>query len=179
MSSPDHTDSEGESRDDAQDSRGTMRDCLVSFLETVADAEAHGTQRQEGTIDRERSTVSYAYAVTVGLTSLKKHETDGEVTDRTTGVDADVVDVSTHGNTEQRIETRHHGDGVYTLVANLPDTATAAIEAVVDETGSELQLLIDGAVFERISVAPPDTIITGAAVTNGILTVQLLQTESS
>jgi len=175
MPSPDDTDTERGSGDDAQDSRGTLRDCLVSFLETVADADTHGTQHREGTIDRGRSTVSYEYAVTVGLLSPEEH--GAEETDRPTGGDTDVVDVSTGANTEQRIETRHHGEGAYTLVADLPDAATATIEAVVDETGSELQLVMDGAVVEHIAVNPDDTTITDAAVTNGILTVRLQQTE--
>jgi len=177
MSSPDDTDSESEPRDDAQDSRGTLRDHLVSFLETVADAEAHGTQRREGSIDGERSTVSYEYAVSVGLPSPEEQSTEREGADHPTGADTDVVGASTRGDADQRIETRHHGDGVYTLVADLPDAATATIEAVVDETGSELRLVVDGAVVERISVDPGDTTITDAAVTNGILTVRLQQTE--
>jgi len=77
MSSPDDTDTERGSGDDAQNSRGTLRDCLVSFLETVADADTHGTQHREGTIDRGRSTVSYEYAVTVGLPSPEEHGAEG------------------------------------------------------------------------------------------------------
>jgi hypothetical protein len=178
MSPPEDTDTARESGDDSRDSRRTLRDHLLSFLETVADADAHGTQRREGTVDRGRSTIAYEYAVTVGLPSPEEHGTEGDATNRTTGADTDVVDVSAHGSTERRIETRHHGDGVYTLVAALPDTAATAVEAVVNETGAELQLLMDGAVVERISVDPQDTTITDAAVTNGILTVRLRQTEN-
>lgn len=177
MCSPEDTDSERGSGDDSRNSQGTLRDHLLSFLGTVADADAHGTQHREGSIDRGRSMLSYEYAVTVGLSAPEEHGAEGEVTDRTTGTDADVVDVSTGRSTERRIETRHHGDGVYTLVAALPDSAATAVEAVVNETGSELQLLMDGTVVERISVDPQDTTITDAAVTNGILTVRLRRTE--
>lgn len=177
MSSPEDTDTERGSGDDSQDSRRTLRDHLLSFLGTVADADAHGTQRREGTVDRSRSTVAYEYAVTVGLPSLEEHGTDGEASNRTTGADTGVVDVSAHGRTGRRIETRHHGDGVYTLVAALPDTVATGVEAVINDTGSEIQLLMDGAVVEQFSVDPQDTVITNAAVTNGILTVRLQQTE--
>jgi len=179
MSPPEDTDTARGSDDDSRESRGTLRDRLLSFLETITDAEVHGTQCREGSIDRGQSTISYEYAVTVGLPSPEERRTEEETTERTTGEDTNSIDMLTHRSAEQQIETRHHGDGEYTLIADLPDTATVTIEAVVDETASKLRLLMDGAVVERISVDPQNTKILDATVTNGILTVRLLQTTSS
>lgn len=177
MSSPDDADVEsGSPADASRDSRGTLRDQLLSFLATVADAEIHGTQRRAGSSSRGRSTVSYEYAVSVGLTPLTERAPE-EATEHATRSSPDGGATWREGRTEQRIETRHRGDGEYILVADLPDTGTAAVEAVVDETGSVIQLSMDGAIVDRLSVDRDTTKIRDATVKNGVLTVRLQQTE--
>lgn len=175
--SPADDSASGPHTDSIQSSRSSLRDRIVSSLQTVAEAETHGPQRRTGSIGRGRSTLSYDYTVSVGLTSTEEPTTGAE-TAEDSPTPTNSADTSTRSASNQRIETRRYEDGSCALVVDLPDTTESTISAVVDDEGSAIRLLIDGEVADRISVDPEDTNITDATVANGTLTVRLSQTDT-